>query len=125
MAASKKDKMAAAGGVFDKFFTGAPAESAQENAGNDQEAPKAERAGISPSEGLKAESEALRKPKKVFSFRADQQEAASWRAYADARGMKMDQLGAEAFREYLEAHPLTSADQKQIYDIKVRRASDQ
>ncbi len=123
MATSKKSEtMAAAGaGVFDKFFS----QTQQEPRISPQKATEEVKVENSTPEPLKGQNEPNLKAKKVFSFRADQEKATSWRAYADARGMKMDQLGAAAFEEYIAAHPLTGADQKQIYDIKVRRAQKQ
>lgn len=55
--------------------------------------------------------------KKVFSFRAEAETADNWRLWADAKGMKVDELGTKALTEYIKRHPLT-ADQNQIYELK-------
>ena len=55
--------------------------------------------------------------KKVFSFRAEAETADNWRIWADAAGMKVDELGTKAITEYIKKHPLT-ADQNQIYELK-------
>ncbi len=55
--------------------------------------------------------------KKVFSFRAEAETADNWRLWADAAGLKVDELGTKAITEYIKKHPLTE-DQNQIYELK-------
>ncbi len=56
--------------------------------------------------------------KKVFSFRAPADLADSWRVWADAKGLKVDELGEKAISEYIRRHKLTE-DQQQIYNLKM------
>lgn len=56
--------------------------------------------------------------KKVFSFRAPADLADSWRVWADAKGLKVDELGERAITEYIRRHKLTE-DQQQIYNLKM------
>lgn len=56
--------------------------------------------------------------KKSFSFRADSYEADCWRAYAFAKGIKMDDFGAIVFNDYIKAHNLSDLEQV-IYDAKL------
>lgn len=53
---------------------------------------------------------------KTFSFWAPKEDADSWRTYAKARGVTMDDMGTEAFTEYMKNHPLTD-EQKQLYEL--------
>ena len=119
MAASKKDKITAAGAsTFDKFFT----QSKQEPAEQPQEELQEAKADKSTPAPIKAQEKAQSAPKKkVFSFRADPDMMAAWRIYADACGMKVDELGAAALQEYIKRHPLKTEEQKQIYEIKLKR----
>lgn len=55
--------------------------------------------------------------KKVFSFRTEAENADHWRLWADAAGLKVDDLGTKAITEYIKRHPLTD-DQNQIYELK-------
>ena len=71
-------------------------------------------------EAKKKSTEKLQK--KVFSFRAEAETVDSWRLWADAKGMKVDDLGEKALQEYIKRHPL-SEDQKQIYDLKKKQKS--
>lgn len=57
-------------------------------------------------------------PKKIFSFRAEVDEVERWKVWADARGLKINELGEKAISEYIENHRLTS-DQQQIFDLKM------
>lgn len=59
--------------------------------------------------------------KKVFSFRTDTTLSITWKLYADAAGKTMEQLGAEAMQEYVEAHPL-DPDQQAVFDAKLKIA---
>lgn len=56
---------------------------------------------------------------KVFSFRAEIEDVDAWRIYADAKGMKVDDLGQSAMKEYINRHKLGSDEQK-IYDLKMK-----
>lgn len=55
---------------------------------------------------------------KVFSFRAPRETVDSWRVWADAKGIKVDELGEKAITEYIKRHSLTE-DQKKIYELKM------
>ena len=110
MASKKMDRLKTAGADMDKFFTGAtesptesPKRSTKRNTKTVKEEPK--------EEPQKAQ-------KKVFSFRAEVDQVDSWRVYADAKGMKVDELETLALTEYIKKHSLT-ADQQQIYDLKM------
>lgn len=107
--ASKMDKLKqSAGGDLDRFFS-----AVSEGISN----------GLKKSmtDGKADEPERPQKPqkpqKKVFSFRAEAEDADNWRLWADAKGLKVDELGSKAISEYVKRHPLT-ADQKQIYELK-------
>lgn len=58
--------------------------------------------------------------KKVFSFRGPVTEVEKWRIYADAKGIKVDELGTEAITEYIKKHPLDE-DEQQVYNIKLKQ----
>ena len=110
MASKKMDRLKTAGADMDKFFTGAtesptesPKRSTKRNTKTVKEEPK--------EEPQKAQ-------KKVFSFRAEVDQVDSWRVYADAKGMKVDELGTLALTEYIKKHSLTE-DQKKIYELKM------
>ena len=49
---------------------------------------------------------------KVFSFRSWVDEVESWRLYAQVKGMKVDDLGAAAMREYIKRHPVTDEERQ-------------
>ena len=49
--------------------------------------------------------------KKVFSFRASATDVASWRLYATAARIKVDDLGSRALAEYIDRHPLDDVQQ--------------
>lgn len=55
--------------------------------------------------------------KKVFSFRVPASDADQWRLWANAAGMKVDELGEAAMREYIKRHPLTP-DQETIFRLQ-------
>jgi hypothetical protein len=114
--ASKKKIDAAGSAVFDKLFSSS--KDAQNDSQDVSPAPMDKR-----SASEKETAEKGQKPsKKVFSFRGDQTAVTAWRVYADAAGMKVDDLGYAALTEYIENHPLT-AEQKQIYDLKLKQKS--
>lgn len=55
----------------------------------------------------------------VFSFRANADDAARWRAYAKAKaGESMASVGAAAMEEYMERHRLTMAE-AEIYGLEL------
>ena len=113
MASKKMEALKTAGADMDKFFSGAsqkPSEPVKKTTVGRSKA-KAEKA---PKEPQKAE----KSKKKVFSFRAEETTVDSWRLWADAKGMKVDELGTLALTEYIKKHSLT-ADQKKIYDLKL------
>ncbi len=91
--AKKKDFSAATENAMDKFFSEAAVQAPQRT-----------------RTGRKTDTH------KPFSFWALKSEADDWRIWAKARGMKVDDLGTEAMREYISRHELTP-DQKQIYEI--------
>lgn len=64
----------------------------------------------------------MKPQKKVFSFRAEAESADNWRLWADAKGMKVDEMGTAAFTEFIENHPLT-ADEQTIYELKKAQKS--
>lgn len=101
---SKKD-FKAAGAAMDKFFSNSSAETADDPAKNNITEPK------------KIAQKSNKQPKKVFSFRAAVPVVDDWRLWADAKGMKVDELGEKALQEYIRKHPLTE-EQKQIYELK-------
>lgn len=109
MARSKMDKLKDAGSSLDKLFTGAsePTEKASETTKKSTRG----RAKAQPEEPKKTQ-------KKVFSFRAEVDQVDSWRVWADAKGLKVDELGTLALTEYIKKHSLTE-DQRQIYELKM------
>lgn len=61
-------------------------------------------------------NEEIQKPRKqVFSFRAEVNDIACWKAYATATGQTMESVGNAAMTEFLKNHPL-SGSQKIIFD---------
>ena len=109
MARSKMDKLKTAGADMDKFFSGASetTEKATETTKRNTKA-----------EPEKASEEPKKTQKKVFSFRAEVDQVDSWRVWADAKGIKVDELGEKAITEYIKRHSLTE-DQRQIYELKM------
>jgi len=108
--AIKKDKMKQSVSELDKLFSGASESSSgvfeEITKGNTKEAKK------KPSE------KPQKAQKKVFSFRAEVEAVDSWRVWADAKGLKVDELGEKAITEYIKRHSLTE-DQRQIYELKM------
>lgn len=51
-----------------------------------------------------------KKRKQVFSFRADTDDIAAWKAYATVTGCTMETIGTAALNEYLKRHKLKGAD---------------
>lgn len=110
--ANRKKVEEAGSAVFNKFFSSQDAQ----NVSDETEAP----AVSNPSTSTKKRSEKAQKSvKKVFSFRGEEESVKAWRVYADAAGMKVDDLGSLALQEYIEKHPLTG-DQKKIFDLKMK-----
>ena len=110
MASKKMDKLKEAGAGLDKLFSGAsesPTEPAKKTDKSNTKTVK-EELTESPQKAQK----------KVFSFRADVDQINSWRVWADAKGLKVEELGTLAINEYIKKHPLT-ADQKKIYELKL------
>lgn len=108
-----------AGAVMDGFFTASESvsEDAKEPAKRNTKTAKEE-----PSESPQTAQEG-KKPRvidthKVFSFRAPKETVDSWRVWAEAKGMKVDELGEKALTEYIKRHSLTD-DQRQIYELKM------
>lgn len=80
--------------------------------------------GINSRASAKKPTESPQKTqKKVFSFRSPADLADSWRVWADARGLKVDELGEKAISEYIRRHKL-SEDQQTIYDIKMAQKGE-
>ena len=111
--ASKKQIAAGGSAVFDKFFSSQDAQNGSQDASE-------VKASISPDTGKSGSETAQKAQKKVFSFRGDQTAVTSWRLYADASGLKVDDLGTAAMMEYIENHPL-SKDQQKIFDLKMKQ----
>ena len=110
MASKKMDSMKKAGAVMDGFFS----EASESSSGVFEEITKG-----NTKEAKKKPSEKPQKAqKKVFSFRAEVETVDSWRAWADAKGLKVDELGEKAITEYIKRHSLTE-DQRQIYELKM------
>lgn len=110
MASKKLDKLKTAGADMDKFFSGAsesPTETTKKPARRNTKTAKE----VPTEKPQKAQ-------KKVFSFRAEVEAVDSWRVWADAKGLKVDELGTLALTEYIKKHSLTE-DQRQIYELKM------
>ena len=60
----------------------------------------------------KAAENGLKRLKTVFSFRTWKDEIDDWRTYAKAKGLKVDELGAAAMREYVKRHPIKDEERK-------------
>lgn len=100
--AIKADRLKDAGAGLDKFFTSGGT-APEETTTTTKPQPK------------KKDSQL---PKKVFSFRTDADSADTWRLWASAKGLKVDDLGTLAITEYIKRHPLTETE-KQIYDLRI------
>lgn len=110
MASKKLDKLKTAGAGMDKFFS--------EASEVDTESPKKSRQVKTQPKDHNGSEKPQKVQKKVFSFRAEVESADSWRLWADAKGLKVDELGTLAITEYIKKHPL-NPDQKQIYELKM------
>jgi hypothetical protein len=110
MASKKMDKLKEAGAGMDKFFSGASE--------SPSEAEKKTTKGNTKAKAEEGSEKPQKAQKKVFSFRAEVDHVDSWRVWADAKGIKVDELGEKAITEYIKRHSLTE-DQKQIYDLKM------
>ena len=110
MASKKIDKLKEAGAGMDKFFSEASESSTETTKKSTKRNTKAEPEKVTESP-QKAQ-------KKVFSFRAEVDQVDSWRVWADAKGLKVDELGTLALTEYIKKHSLTE-DQRQIYELKM------
>ena len=64
--------------------------------------------------------DAVKAVKKVFSFRASAANVDSWRLYATAAGIKVDDLGDRALTEYIERHPLNDVQQA-FFDSQIKK----
>lgn len=124
--ATKKKDFSAGVRALDKFFTETdpPSEEAIQSvigATQDaQEAPQT-KSQAQDQKGLEEPEKPKKKDThKVFSFRAEKKEADSWRVWADASGLTVDELGERAIREYIKRHPL-KGDQLQIYELKMKK----
>lgn len=113
MASKKMDSMKKAGAVMDGFFSGA-----SETTEKASETTKKSTRGRAKAQPEEVKEEPQKAQKKVFSFRAEVDQVDSWRVWADAKGMKVDELGTLALTEYIKKHSLTE-DQRQIYELKM------
>ena len=70
-----------------------------------------------PEEPQETAQDKPQKPKKkqVFSFRAEVDDIARWKAYSTATGQTMESVGNAAMIEYLENHPLKD-NEKVVFD---------
>lgn len=70
-----------------------------------------------PEEPQETAQDKPQKPKKkqVFSFRAEVDDIARWKAYSTATGLTMESVGNAAMIEYLENHPLKD-NEKVVFD---------
>lgn len=109
---ARKNKLQEAGAeVFDSLFSVSP-----------EKAPETSQAESSREPEKTAQGADKKPKKKVFSFRAGADQADSWRVWADAKGMKVDELGETAIMEYISRNPLTE-DQQKIYELKLAQKS--
>ena len=119
---AKKNLTAAAQAVTNQFFSAK--EDQQESTNNAaqvaQEVRQDVRTGKSSTERKTAEKvvKTAAEPVKVFSFRGAVRDVDQWRLYAAIRGVKVDEIGAAAMREYIKRHPL-SAEEKALFDKRV------
>lgn len=76
---------------------------------------------VEPKQEVKQDpkQEAVKKQKKMVSFRMDEDQVNQWKAYAEATGQKTEVISSKAFMEYMERHKLT-ADQQTIFDLKLK-----
>lgn len=110
MASKKMDSMKKAGAVMDGFFS-----EASESSTETTKKPAKRNTKTEPEKVTESPQKAQ---KKVFSFRAEVDQVDSWRVWADAKGLKVDELGEKAITEYIKRHSLTE-DQRQIYELKM------
>lgn len=57
----------------------------------------------------------------VFSARADKEAIQEWKIYAQAAGMTVTELTAEAMKAYMEANPL-QGDHLKMYRLLLKQA---
>ena len=55
----------------------------------------------------------------IFSFRGNKNDVKAWRLYANITGIKVDDLGSFAMKEYLENHPLEDIE-KALFDERMK-----
>ena len=116
MARSKMDKLKDAGSSLDKLFSGASETTKKSTRGRAKAQP--EEPSESPQKAQEGKKQRVIDTHKVFSFRAPIETVDSWRVWAEAKGMKVDELGEKALTEYIKRHSLTD-DQRQIYELKM------
>ncbi|MBO5388496.1 MAG: hypothetical protein J6A59_10200 [Lachnospiraceae bacterium] len=116
MANKKIDSIKKAGSSLDKLFSGASESVTEPTKKTTKRAEPAEPKKVTESPQKVTESP-QKAQKKVFSFRAEVDQVDSWRLWADAKGLKVDELGTLAMTEYIKKHSLTE-DQKKIYELK-------
>lgn len=120
MASKKMDKLKEAGAGMDKFFSEASESSTETTKKPAKRNTKTEPEKVteSPQKAQEGKKPRVIDTHKVFSFRAPIETVDSWRVWAEAKGLKVDELGTLALTEYIKKHSLT-ADQKKIYELKM------
>ncbi len=122
--ATKNSLNKAAEAVTARFFSRAdedqqdvvenPSESRQEG----RQAVGSSKVSAEPEKAVRGRKKTVSEPMKVFSFRGTVQDVDQWRLYASIRGVKVDEIGAAAMREYLKRHPLSS-EEKALFDKRI------
>ena len=100
--ANKNSLSKAAASTGSKFFSGAKTEKV-----------------VKDGSSVKAPLNEEKIPKQVFSFRGDKNNVKAWRLYANITGIKVDNLGSLAMKEYLENHPLKDLEQA-LFDERMK-----
>lgn len=72
-----------------------------------------------PTEEKAEEKPNTKQEKRVMGFRADVNKIDLWKIYAEATGQEIGVMCTAAIDEYISNHELT-ADQRQIFDIKIK-----
>ena len=115
--ASKKNLTEAAEAVTNRFFSQTVTE-ASETPQKDRQAVETEKVSPEHQKAVRGAKKAVSEPLKVFSFRGTVYDVDQWRLYAAIRGVKVDDIGTEAMREYLKRHPLR-AEEKALFDKRI------
>lgn len=75
-----------------------------------------------PTEEKAKEKPNAKQGKQVFSFRAEVNDIAIWRAYATATGTSLEKVANAAMQEYIKNHPLTGTEQVIFEALKERNS---